>query len=163
MQSCNNQENDDNNSFLELESTKSDPTIDFDIIESLNESNQKNIQLSNSTFGTTKNLQTLQLLLKIKKNHENIDYELKKITKKNLIVIPKLTNKVNLNADSLKSKKATIYLLQLLKSQIKTEIKLLDSIKKTCPNIDFKIFALKSKKILDTNNELLNTTLIYSK
>ncbi|MGQ7946856.1 hypothetical protein [Flavobacterium sp. WC2509] len=155
IQSCTNQEKENNNSILE--STKEEPTIDFNLIDCLNEYNQKNIKLSDITFDLTKDVKTLQLLLKIKKNHQDIDSELKKLTKQKLIIIPKIVYQININPDSIKGKKATLYLLKKLKNQIETQISLFDSIEKNSQNTDFKILAIKSRKILENNNNVLNT------
>ncbi|HEY6143181.1 MAG TPA: hypothetical protein VIV55_07085 [Flavobacterium sp.] len=157
--SCVNQEKEYDDSIFETEATKFESTIDFSLIDCLNECNKKNIELSSITFSQTKDSKTLQLLLKIKKDHQKIDSELKKLTEKNLIIIPKLIYNLNLNSDSLKSKNANFYLSNLLKTEITNQITILDQIEKTTQNIDFRIFAIQSKKIIQTNNNALKKTL----
>jgi len=163
LQSCNNHEKGHRESIFKMESTKEEPTIDFYIIDCLNEVNQKNIKLSNIAFQSTTDVKTLQLLLKIKINHKDIDNELNKLTKKNLIIIPQLIHYSNIKTDSIKSKDATVHLLKELETQIETQISLFDRIQKTSQNEDFETFAMKSKKTLETNRDELKNTLVYLK
>lgn len=161
MQSCSNNENEYSNSFFNMEPTQGKPTIDFSLINSLNESNQKIIKLSNATFEVTKDIKTLQMLLIVKKNHQEIDSEIEKLTQKNLIFIPKLIYNTHISSDFIKSKNADLYLFNELATEIKKQITLLDSIENTTQNIDFKIFAMKSKKKLENDSDALNITLTH--
>ena len=92
------------------------------------------------------------MLLKIKKDHQKIDSELQKLTENNLIIVPKLAYHLDINTDSLKGKNPNLYLLKILESEIKNQTILFDKIENTSQNIDFKIFAKKSKKTLLSNN-----------
>lgn len=157
--SCNNEEKENNDAFFKIEPTKVEPTIDFNLIINLNESNKKTISLATFTFSQTKDVKTFQLLLKIKKDHQKIDSELKKLTENNLIIIPKLDYQMNLNSDSLNEKKTDLYLLKILDKEINKQAMVFDSIEKDSQNTDFKIFAIKSRKILKENNEVLKTLL----
>jgi hypothetical protein len=150
--SCINQEKENNDPIFKTEST-----IDFNLIDCLNESNKKTIELSSITFSQTKDVKTLQLLLKIKKDHQKIDSELKKLTEKNWIILPKLIYNLNLNADSLKDKNSNLYLLKALETEIKNQIELLNQIEKTSQNTDVKTFATQSKKMVQINNDSLKT------
>jgi hypothetical protein len=129
------------------------------LVDCLYESNIKIIKLSSIASNRTKDEKTLQVLLKIKKDHQKIDSELKKLTENNLIILSKLAYNFNLNADSLKGKKANCYLSTVLVNEIENQVLLFDSIGKTAQNIDFRTFAIKSKKIVQTNNEVLKKTL----
>lgn len=142
--------------FKEQENTI-ESTIDFNLIDCLNGSNKKTIHLATLTFNQIKNLETLQLILKIKKDHQKIDAELQKLTEKNLIIIPKLVYDLNINPDSLKAKNFNFYLLNLLETEIKNQIRVFDKIEKTSQNIDFKLFAIKSKKLVLANLDALKT------
>lgn len=155
FQSCKNQEKKSHTSFFKMESTKVEPIIDFNIIDCFKESNNKIIKLTNITFERSKDFKTLQLLSGIKKNQKEMDYSLKNLTKKNLIIIPKSIDKMNINIDSIKTKKGDLHLLRLLESEIDNQIILLDSISKSTKDIEFKIFSANSKKILESDNEKL--------
>ena len=96
-----------------MEPTKAKPVIDFNLINSLNESNQEIIKLSNAAFESTKDIETLRLLLVIKKNHQEIDSELEKLTQKNLIFIPKLIYNTNKPYENKPVPKSDSYLLHL--------------------------------------------------
>lgn len=154
--SCIDKENEFDDFNFKTEYTESD-SIDFNLVDSLNESNKKIIQLSSIAFDQNKDVKTLQLFLKIKRDHQKIDAELKKLTEKNLIILPKLAYTFNLNPDSLKGKNANSYLSKVLEKEIKNQVILFDRIKKTAQNIDFKIFAIKSKKTAQANYEMLKT------
>lgn len=134
-------------------------TIDFYLIDCLNESNKKSIDLANFAFYKTNDVKTLQLLSKIEKDQKKINTELKKLTEKNLIIIPKLVYYLNLNNDSLEGKNAAHYLSYLLNNEIINQITVLNQIEKNSQNIDLKILAAKSKKTLQTNNDALTGTL----
>lgn len=133
--------------------------IDFSLIDCLNESNRKNINLSRIAFTKTKDVKMLRLLLKIKKDHQNIDLQLKNLSEKNLIIIPKLVYHLDINPDSLKGKKSQLYLSGLLKTEMENQMALLTEIKNTSQNTQFTTFASQSKKIVESNNDALKTLL----
>jgi len=157
--SCINKGKENNDTIFKIEPTTADATIDFNLIDCLNESNKKAISLATITFSQTKDVKTLELLLKIKKDHQKIDSELQKLTESNLIIVPKLVYDLNINTDSLKGKTPNLYLLKILESEIKNQTILFDKIENTSQNIDFKIFAKKSKKTLQSNKIALENTL----
>lgn len=157
--SCTDKDKDNYESVFKIEPTKAESTIDFHLIDCLNESNNKTISLVTLTFDQTKDAKTLVLLLKIKNDHQKIDSELKKLTENNLIIVPKLTYHLNLNSDSLKGKNPNLYLLKTLETEIKNQTTLFDKIENTSQNIDFKTFAKKSKQTLLSNNSALENTL----
>lgn len=145
--------------FKTEESACSKPSIDFNMIDCLNESNKKNIEISGIAFHKTNDTAMLRLLLKIRRNHQNIDFQLKNLTQDNLIIMAEPMYTLNINADLLKGKNAHAYLSNLLKTEIKTQISLLDELDKTSRNPDFKVFAVKSKKVLESNYEALQALL----
>jgi uncharacterized radical SAM superfamily protein len=155
--SCINPEKKYRDSLVKEEENNVESTIDFNLIDCLNEVNKKTIGLTTLTFNQIKDSNTLQLILKIKKDHQEIDAELQKLTEKNLIIIPKLVYNLNINPESLKGKNPDFYLLNVLKTEIKNQIWVFDKIEKTSQNIDFKIFAIKSKKIVLANLDALKT------
>lgn len=155
--SCIDQEEKHSDSLFKEEENNVASTIDFSVIDSLNSSNKKTIDIATITFYQLKNHKTLHLVLKIKEDHQKIDLELKKLTEKNLIILPKLVYHLNVNPDSLKSKNSDLYLLKLLENQIKNQITVLEKTEQTTQNTDFKIFAIKSKKTLQINYEALQT------
>lgn len=155
--SCVNKENELDDFIFKTEYAKSD-TIDFNLMDCLNKSNKKIIQLSSIAFNQTRDARTLRLFLKTKKDHQKIDAELKKLTEKNLIILSKLAYDFNLNPDSLKGKNSNFYLSNLLVNEIENQVKLLDRIEKTTQNIDFRLFAIKSKKIVLNHNEAFKNT-----
>lgn len=155
--SCINKENKLDDFIFKTGYAKTGFTIDFNLVDYLNESNKKVIQLSSMAFNQTKDVKTLQLLLKIKRDHQKMDAELKKMTEKNLIILPKLSYAFNLNPDSLKGKNANSYLSKELEKEIKNQVMVLDRIEKTVENIDFKTLAVKSKKTVQANYEILKT------
>jgi hypothetical protein len=157
MSSCVNQETKYCDSIFKEEENNIESTIDFNLIDCLNGSNKKTIHLATITFNQIKNLETLQFILKIKKDHQKIDAELQKLTEKNLIIIPKLVYDLNINPDSLKAKNPHFYLLKALETEIKNQIRVFDKIEKTSQNIDFKLFAIKSKKLVLANLDALKT------
>lgn len=156
--SCVNEEEKNYNSFFIVAENKVESTIDFNLIDSLNESNKKTVDVATLTFNQIKDTEKLLLILKIKRDHQKIDSELKKLTEKNLIIIPKTVYNLNLNSDSITGTNSDSYLVKVLKNQIKNQIIVFDKIEKTTQNIDFKLFILKSKKILQSNIDALQTT-----
>lgn len=159
MFSCGNQGEKYCNSLFREEENNVKSTINFTLIDCLDEANKKTLDLATMTFNQIKDSKTLQLVLKIEKDHQKIDSELKILTEKNLIIIPKLAYHLNINRDSLKGKNQDFYLLKVLENQIKNQITLFDKIEKTSQNTDFKIFAIKSKKTLHANLDALQTIL----
>lgn len=135
------------------------PAVNFSLIDCLNESNKKNIEISGIALHKTQDTTMLQLLLKIRKDHQNIDLKLKYLAKKNLIIIPEPIYVLNMNTDSLKGKNACLYLSNLLKKEIKTQRVLLDEISNTFQNPQFTTFASQSKKILESNKDSLKILL----
>jgi hypothetical protein len=155
VQSCINKEDCYDQSLFEMTSAKEQPVVDFKLLDCLDESNQKTIELSSIIFDITKDVKTLQLLVQIKKNHLRIENDLKKITKKNLILIPQISHHIYLNHDSVKSKKGNIYVLKTLEKELTNQITVFDHIEKSSQNIDFRLFAIKYKKTTNDNNEVL--------
>ena len=157
MLSCTNQEKEYTNSFYKMEPTKEDPIIDFNTMNCLNESNLKAIELSSVSLRLSKDLETLKLLLKIKRDNKKINSDFNKLTKENLIIIPKPIYHINLNEDSINNVKLELYVLEKLETEIKNQIISFDSIEKNTQNVDFKLFAKRSKEILKDNSEALQT------
>jgi len=155
--SCTHQEKDYADTFYKIEYTKGEPIIDFNTIVCLNEANEKTIELSSISLRTSEDLKTLELLLKIKRDNKKINSDLNKLTKDNLIIIPKLVYQINVNEDSVNNKNSDSYILKKIETEIKNQIILFDSIEKNTQNIDFKLFAKRSKKILKDNKEALQT------
>jgi aspartyl/asparaginyl-tRNA synthetase len=155
--SCSNQEEKYLDSLFNKRRNSIESTIDFNQINSLNESNKKTMKLATITFYQIRDRETLQLVLKIKKDHQKMDSELKKLAEKNLIIIPQIVYDGDIKPDSIKKINIDFYLLNLLGNQMKNQIALLDKIEKTSQNTDFKILAIKSKKIAQSNNEALQT------
>jgi hypothetical protein len=161
MLSCTNQEKEYTSSFYEMEypEEEEEPSINFNTIDCLNESNQKAIELSSMSLRLSKDLSILKKLLKIKRDNKKINSDFNKLTKENLIIIPKLFYHHGINDDSLLNKKPGLYVLKKLETEIKNQITSLDSIEKYNQNIDFRIFAINSKKILNDNNDVLQKLL----
>jgi len=159
---CNNQKNEYSNALFKASSPTEAPITDFTTIDCLNESNQKVIKLSTISFQQTKNPKALRVLLKIKNGHQKIDFNLKKLTKDNLIIIPKLNYNININNDSLRKRRnSDRYIFRTLDNEIKNQMALMDSLERTTHNNDLKIFALQSKRTLEENNKALKTLLVY--
>lgn len=157
--SCTNQEKEYTNSFYKMEYTKEDPAIDFNTIDCLNEANQKAIELSSISLRLSKDFKTLNVLLKIKRDNKKINSDFKKLTKKNLIIIPQLIYYVDINDDSIIKEKPELYVLRKLEAEIKSQITSFDLIEKNTQNNDFKLFAIHSREILKDNNDALKTLL----
>lgn len=154
--SCTHQEKEYNNSIYKIESTKEDAIIDFKTIDCLHESNQKAIELSSVSLRQTKDLPTLQLLLKIKRDNKKINLDFERLATDNLIIIPKLTYGIDAN-DSINQEKPEFYILKKLETEIKNQIISFDSIQRKTKNSDFRLFAMQSKKTLEDNNKALKT------
>lgn len=157
IMSCINQEEKYNNSLHQKKEDNTESTIDFNLISYLNEANKKTIELATITFYQIKDRETLQLVLKIKKDHQKMDTELKKLAERNLIIIPQIVYNMEINSDSIKRKNIDIYFLNLLGNQIKNQIALLQKIEKSSQNTDFKTLAVKSKIIIQSNSNALQT------
>nr|WP_315150125.1 hypothetical protein [uncultured Flavobacterium sp.] len=157
--SCTNQEKENIDSIYKMDYIKEDPSINFSTIDCLNESNQKAIELSGISLRLYTDLNILKKLLKIKRDNKKINSDFNKLTKENLIIIPKLFYHLDINDDSLVNKKPELYVLKKLEIEIKNQITSLDSIEKYNQNNDFKTFARNSKKILKKNNDVLQTLL----
>lgn len=155
--SCVYQEEKSLDSLFNEDKNKVETTIDFNLIDALNESNKKTIHLATIACCQMKDSKKRLLVFKIKSDLQKMDWELKKWTEKNLIIIPKPVYDLNINPDSLNAKNPDFYLLKVLKNQIKNQITVLDKMEKTAQNIDFKIFVLKLKKIAQNNTLALQT------
>jgi len=142
-----------------MEYTTEDTIIDFNTMACLEEANQKATELSNISLKLSKDLKTHQLLLKIKRDNTKINSDFGKLTKENLIIIPKPIYHIYVNEDSINREQPDLYILKKLETEIKNQIVSLDSIEKNTQNIDFKLFAEQSKKTLEDNNEKLKTLL----
>ena len=88
-----------------------------------------------------------------------MDFEFKKLTEKNLIVLPKLAFGFNLIPDSLKEKNSYDHLSKALENEIENQVPLWDKMQNKDQNIDFRTFATKSKKTVLANWEMLKKTL----
>ena len=127
--------------------------ISFNSVAFLNEVNKKVIDIASIAFNNSKKLNESQVILKIKKDHQKIQNDLKKIN------IPEPIYDLNLNQKFLKGINSSYYLISMLEKEIKNQILLFDSIEKTSKDKEFKDFADKSKDILISNNELLEDLL----
>jgi tRNA-binding EMAP/Myf-like protein len=134
--------------------------INFKTVASLYETNKKNIVIASIAFNNSKELKESQIILKIKKDHQNFEFGLKKIANENLIIIPEPIFDLNLDQKNLKGISSSYYLISLLEKEINNQIVLLDSIKKNSKDTQFKAFADKSKKILIENNNSLEELLV---
>ncbi|WP_147298186.1 hypothetical protein [Flavobacterium aquicola] len=142
-----------------MESAPEEPIIDFSTIDCLNESNQKAIELSSKSLRLTTDLKTLELLLKIKRDHKKINSDFKRLTNDNLIIIPKPIYNIDVSNDTIHHQKPEFVILKKLQTEIKNQITSFDIIEKKTKNNDFKLFAIQSKRILNDNNEALKTLL----
>lgn len=133
-------------------------TLDYNLINQLYESNQRIIEITSYLFNQTQEIKTLQLILKIKNDHLKLDFEIKKLTEKNLILIPKLDFYLNNKTNFLKLKKSNSNLLTVVETELSNQITLLNQIQKSTQNSDFKIFAEQSIQSITTNKEELNKT-----
>jgi hypothetical protein len=146
---CVNKEKEYTNSIIKKESLNLKTSIDFKEIISLYDSNQKVIDASSIAFQKIKELDTLKLILKIKKDHAKIGEDLKKIAAKNLIIIPKSI--INLDVIYLKNEKSNYYILSFLKKAIDDEIKYMELIKESNTDIELKVKIDESLLILQKN------------
>ena len=71
--------------------------IDFNSIDCLNESNNKVIDLATMASKELQNSTHSTLLSQIKLDHHSIEFKLKQLTEKNLIIIPKSIYKLKIN------------------------------------------------------------------
>ncbi|GIZ08412.1 hypothetical protein [Flavobacterium sp. UMI-01] len=132
-------------------------TMDFNNLACLNESNKKIIDISTLIFNQNKKVPHLALVLKIKKNHENNNFLLRELTKRNMIVIPKPIYHLNLDKKALGNKDSTSYLVQILNQEIDIQLELLSTIKSTTFNPELKAFAEKTEKIVMQNSKDLKS------
>jgi hypothetical protein len=158
ISSCLHKKKDYNNFYHHEPAQDVKSTIDFNSLISLNESNKKIMDISSILFHQNKPILNLSLILKIRKDHLKNELNLKQLTKRNLIIMPKPIYNLNINSDSLKNKNSTRYLAKILIDEINIQIELLEKIKITTINPDFKSFAEDSKIIFKSNNEGLKTS-----
>lgn len=155
LNSCSQKEKVYSNQIFDDKKTEIESKLNFKTVNNLNETNKKVIEIASIAFNNSKELKKSQLILKIKKDHQKIEQELKKITEENLIITPEPIFDLNLNESFLNGINSNFYLFSLLEKEIKNQISLLDSIENTTKDIDFKNFADKSKEVLINNKELL--------
>ena len=130
-------------------------TINFRTVGLLNDTNKKVIDIASIGFNNSKELKESLIILKIKKDHQKIESELRKITNDNLIIIPEPIFNLDLNQTFLNGSNSTYYIVSLLEKEINNQIKLLESIEKVSTDQQFKKFAIQSKELLlDNNNSL---------
>lgn len=147
------------NDIFNEKNLEAESKINFKSVAVLNENNKKIIDIASIAFNNSKELKESQVILKIKKDHQNIEFELKRITNANLIIIPEPIFDLNLNKNFLKGTNSSYYLISLLEKEINNQIKLLDSIEKISQDAQFKSFADKSKEVLIDNNDSLEQLL----
>ena len=133
--------------------------INFKSVAYLNDTNKKIIEIASIAFNNSKELNESKVILKIKKDHQKIENDLRRITNENLIIIPEPIYDLNLNQNFLKGINSSNYLISLLEKEIKNQILILDTIEKNSKDKEFKNFADKSKDVLINNNELLEELL----
>lgn len=153
--SCNEKENKYNNKIFKIQKPKIESKINFKTVSNLNETNKKVIAIASLAFDNSKEIKNSQLVLKIKKDHEKIEQDLKKITEENLIITPQPIFNLNLNETFLKGINSNFYLISLLEKEIKNQISILDTIQNSTEDEAFRNFADKSKEILQANKDLL--------
>ncbi len=153
--SCNQKERNFNNKIFNPEEITIKSKINFRTVSELNETNKKVIAIASIAFDNSKEINNSQLILKIKKDHQRIEQDLKKITEKNLIITPEPIFDLNLNESFLKGINSNFYLISLLEKEIKNQISIFDTIQKSTEDEAFKNFADKAKEILINNKELL--------
>ncbi|MCG9790962.1 hypothetical protein [Flavobacterium algicola] len=156
--SCQNIKKDALNVSIQEMSPDVTSTLDFNSLSYLNEANKKVIDISSMIFYQSKHVPHLKLILKVKEDHQRNDRDFKELTKKNLTIVPKPFYQLNLNKDSLDSENSTNYLVKLLISEINLQINLLEDIKNSTTNPEFKTFAEKSALLMKQNSKMLGTT-----
>ncbi len=144
-----------NNGFRDINLKKDNPnsTIDFNLINQLNESNKKSIDISSWMFNETEDFKTLQLLFKIKKEQEQIRIELKKLSEKNLILLLRGVSNLGLDIDPSTQKISCEITFSSLEREISKQIEIFSNIKKTTLNLDFQLFAERSLIKLNNNQK----------
>ncbi|WPR70245.1 hypothetical protein SLW70_09840 [Flavobacterium sp. NG2] len=157
--SCNKKGKDFTESIFGTTTDEIESTIDFNLINYLSKSNTKIIDITALAVKHSNDKNKRQLLLKIKRDHQDIELELKELTQKNLIIVPKSIYTLNSKADSLQGQNAEVYLSQWLINEIKNQLSQFDSIETTSKNTDFVQFAVRSKLTLKQNIIALNTSL----
>ena len=158
--SCNDERRNFSSSLYNERNEEIEPSINFKSVALLNETNKKIIDIASIAFENSNELKESKIILKIKKDHEKIESELKKITEENLIIIPEPIFDLNLNQKFLKGINSSYYLISVLEKEINNQIKLLDSIEKISNDQEFRAFADKSKEVLLSNNDLLEEFLV---
>lgn len=153
--SCNQKERGYNDKIFNTKKPKIESKINFKTVSNLNETNKKVIVIASIAFDNSKEINNSQLILKIKKDHQKIEQDLKKITEENLIITPEPIFDLNLNESFLKGINSNFYLISLLEKEIENQISIFDTIEKSTEDEAFKNFADKSKEILISNRELL--------
>lgn len=153
--SCLNQNEESNYAFNNKNSPQIQSTIDFNLINQLNESNKKVMEISSFIFNQTKNVKTLQLLIKIKKEQKKIGAELKKLCEKNLIIISKSVYNLNLIPDTSSVKNHNYPIFDVLETELSKQINIFNIINETALNPDFKQFAVKSLVKLNQTQKTL--------
>lgn len=151
--SCSHKRQDYSSLVLEKMGPDVTATLDFNSLSSLNEANKKVIDISTLIYSQNKAIPNLDLILKVKEDQHQTDRDLKELSKENLIVIPRPFYRLKLNKDSLRNKNSTKYLVKLMIREIDVQIDLLETIKDTTTNSDFRSFAAKSATILKQNQE----------
>ncbi|WP_339889234.1 hypothetical protein [uncultured Flavobacterium sp.] len=158
--SCNEKrEKTNSNGIYTEKDSELESKINFRTVAILNETNRKVLDIASIAFNNSKELKESQIILKIKKDHQKLEYDLKRITEENLIIIPEPIFELNLNQNFLKGINSSYYLISLLEKEIKYQITLLDSIEKVSKDKQFRNFADKSKDILIDNNDSLEELL----
>lgn len=157
--SCNNTQKSYFNTISIKESIEKESKINFQSVALLNETNKKIIDIASIAFTNSNELNESKIILKIKRDHQKIESDLKKLTDLNLIIIPNLFFELSLNEKSLKSLNSSYYLISLLEKEINNQINLLDSIEKVSEDEAFHIFVEKSKNTLLVNSKVLENFL----
>lgn len=153
--SCINKQKDFTDAIFGNFNNQIESSIDFSVVDCINESNKKTIEIVTLAYNKTKDIQKKELFLKIKQDHQLIDSRLKQLTKDNLIIITKTIYNINKNPDSLKGKKGNIFILKWLNREIDFQISQLSNIEEISKNDDFKKFATQTKDILKENQNAL--------
>lgn len=148
------------NRFYTYKSEKVETAIDLASLDYLFESNQKTVELTKLIGEQSKDVNTLQFLINTKNEQQKMSIELKKIVNQNLIIVPEAFYILNINTDSLKNKKDSLYLLKKIQTEINNQIVLLNNIKTTTTDSDFRLFAIQYEKRIQNNNETLQRLLL---
>lgn len=153
--SCINKQKDFTDAIFGNFNNQIESSIDFSVVDCINESNKKTIEIVALAYNKTKDIKKKELFLKIKHDHQLIDSRLKQLTKDNLIIITKTIYNLDKNQDSLKGKKGDVVILKWLNTEIDFQISQLSNIEAISKNDDFKKFATQTKDILKENQDAL--------